>query len=129
MSCYQVFLNGAVVGEADVVSEGLYYRFRCRCALPEKAAYRLAVTISAQTYDLGICVPDGAVYTVDKKLPAKRFPKGEMRFSVSCNAGRSAGIPLAEDQPFGYIKSLLNAKLQITAGSYEILLKQDASTA
>lgn len=125
MACYQVFLKNKIVGEVEVTSEGLYYRFLCKCALPTKSAYRLSVAVSEQQYDLGICVPDGSVSTVDKRVAIKKFPKGEMRFWVSCNADTSEGIQLTEMKPFPYIKLLLGAKLQIRNGVHEIIVEKD----
>lgn len=129
MACYPVFLDGEAVGEAEVISEGLYYRFRCKCALPTKAVYRLTVAVSQKQYDLGICVPDGRTSIVNKRVAVKKFPKGEMLFWVSCNAEDLQGIQLTEMNPFPDIKSLLGARLQIKNGVHEIIIiKEDPAT-
>lgn len=125
MEYYQVFYENRVIGQAEVISEGLYYRFRCKCVLPTKDVYRLMLSVLEQQYDLGICVPDGATCVAEKRIPIKRIPTGEMVFSVLRNTEHTNGIQLSEDRPFPHIKSLINAKLQVKNGACEIFMQQN----
>jgi len=79
---YDITYNGAPVGTARMEKLGLYYLFSCRCRLPDQGLYRIHV-ISPQTReDLGICVPMGDVFGMDKKIAAKHLGEGIPAFEL-----------------------------------------------
>lgn len=122
MSCYQVLFDGLIVGSVEVTQEGLYYRFRCRCTVPQNETCRLIATVSAQEYDLGICVPEGKISIVDKKIPIKHFPTGEINFHILGKKASLRAVPVLDNKAFPYVASLCHAKLRIKEGKYEILI-------
>lgn len=125
MDGYDVFLNGAVVGRAEVTTEGLYYRFRCRCTLPDQRMYRLVVTTSGRQIDLGICVPYGSISTVDKLMAKKHFKDRNMQFSISIKdtPEDTKSVSVDPNRPFMYIRQLPNARLRIVNNAHEIEMK------
>ena len=79
---YDITYDGVTVGTAKIDREGLYYAFSCRCSLPEEGLYRIHVTVADKREDLGICVPMGGAFGMDKKLSAKRLGVGTPAFEL-----------------------------------------------
>lgn len=79
---YDITYEGVSVGSADMEKQGLYYAFSCRCRLPEEGLYRIHVTCAENREDLGICVPIGGTFGMDKKISAKRLGEGKPAFEL-----------------------------------------------
>lgn len=125
MDSYDVFLDGVIVGKAEIATEGLYYRFRCRCTLPGQGMYRLTARTADHQIDLGICVPQGSIHTVDKLVPKKHFKDMDIKLFVSVkeDSENVKCVCVDPDKPFTHISQLLNAKLRIVNQVYEIVVK------
>lgn len=68
---YDITYEGVPVGSAQMKRQGLYYSFSCRCRLPDAGLYRVHVIAGDRREDLGICVPMGDSFGMDKMIPAK----------------------------------------------------------
>ncbi len=79
---YDITYDGAGVGSAQMEKQGLYYNFSCRCRLPDQAIYRIHVICGGNREDLGICVPMGDMFGMDKKLAAKKLGEGTPTFEL-----------------------------------------------
>ena len=79
---FDIHLNGAVVGSADVKRKGLYYYINCTCKLPSKEIHRVIMYDTSYRKDLGICVPLGDVFTLSAHVPAKNFQGDAFAFEV-----------------------------------------------
>ena len=79
---YDITYDGASVGTAQWEKQGLYYRFSCRCNLPDEGLYRIHVLCGDKHVDLGICVPMEGAFGMDKKIPVKNIGSGEMTFRL-----------------------------------------------
>ena len=79
---YDITHEGAPVGTARMEKQGLYYVFSCRCRLPEEGLYRIHAINGETREDLGICVPIGSAFGMDKKIPAKRLGEGNLTFEL-----------------------------------------------
>lgn len=79
---YDITYEGATIGTASKEKQGLYYKFCCRCSLPDDGFYRIQVICGKHQEDLGICVPMEGFFGMDKKLPVKRLGEGELRFKL-----------------------------------------------
>ncbi|MBR4289061.1 MAG: hypothetical protein IKT52_00250 [Oscillospiraceae bacterium] len=79
---YDITYDGVNVGRAQMEKQGLYYVFSCRCRLPQDGLYRIHVLCADKREDLGICVPMGDVFGMDKKLPAKKLGEGTPSFEL-----------------------------------------------
>ena len=118
---YNVMCNGVVVGKASVKREGLYYCIRYKCNLPQKGIFRVVVKESRNTYDLGICVPDGDAYSGTTRVPCKRFNTNDFSFTLVTD-DKTVCIPVMGGEPFLYLDKLSAARLNNTNGQLEIII-------
>ena len=124
MSEYQVTLLSDPVGIVAVTEEGLYLRFQCRCAVPEHPIYRLYAYCGDQRYDLGVLIPDGGFFIIDKKIPKKIFASNDFRFLIlpkTENLNNDIEI-IEPEQPCNSLQYLYRAHLKIEGGKYYIVL-------
>lgn len=111
---YDIFRGGEKIGKAQVKREGLYYRFRCCCSLTGEVIYRLTVTCGERTENLGVLIPDGDVFRLEKRLPVRRFAGDAMLIrAVPGNLDRSRIFaPVHPDEPFQYLAQLETARME-----------------
>lgn len=124
---YDICRGGEKIGKAYVSREGLYFRFRCCCTLTGDVIYRLTAVCGEKTENLGILIPDGDAFRLEKRLPVSRFPKGKIEiFAVPGNPDR-AGIfaPVHPDEPFRYIASLRNARMERRDNQVGVMFPED----
>ena len=119
---YEVFLWDDPVGTVQVSREGLYYRFRCRCQLPEDTVCR----VTAGRESLGILVPAGDGFELNTKLPVKRFGDTAPEFRLVPNKPVLEGkfIPIKPEEPFSYIERLQDAYLLRKGDEVGICIKE-----
>ena len=122
---YDIFLGTRKVGKAEVSREGLYYRFRCNCDLPDGIIYRLLVTCGDITENLGIPIPNGDSFWLSTRLPVRRFPEGEPIFRAAPKE-QSNWFPVSSEQPFPHLSALENAVLEERNGEMGILISAPA---
>ncbi len=79
---YPICLEGRTVGQAEMVREGLYCRFRCRCRLPGGQIHRVFLEWDDGEAPLGVLAPSGGEFCLDTRIPAKRMGRGTPRFRV-----------------------------------------------
>ena len=79
---YAVIYRGEQVGKLQMQKQGLYCRLQCRCQLPGDDIYRLKMLTGEDSTHIGVLVPEGDGFLLDKKIPAKRIPSGELSFVV-----------------------------------------------
>lgn len=119
---YELCLGGQPVGKVQMERQGLYYRFFCRCALSGSMPYRLYGICGNKREKIGVLVPAAGGFGLDSKIPAKRFPEGEMSFLLSAKEERFTGnfIPISPEEPFAYISRLRKTFLAIQNGQIGI---------
>lgn len=124
-----VFLNEEVIGTVQISKEGLYYRFRCQCSLPQAGMYRLIVSNANIQMDLGICIPQGTCFVLDRKVAIKHLGDGKLNFHVvlKTNPVGDRFIPVCSDKRFNYITELKHASYQIRDGNPGILIPKKAT--
>ena len=105
---YEVFFGNQPVGRVQVLRQGLYYRFVCRCKLTGDVVCRLYVSCGGQQENLGVVVPRGDGFGLDTRQPVKRFREGEPSFSLITKHEPSSGqfVPIIPEEPFAYIERL-----------------------
>lgn len=110
---YEVYLGSKAVGRVEVRREGLYYRFRCRCNLPEESVCRISVTCGDRQASLGVLVPEGGGFALTTRLPVKQLGEGEMRFQIlpRHESVRGKFVPISPEEPFAYLARLKEAFL------------------
>ena len=118
------------VGKVQVLREGLYYRFFCRCRLSGDVVCRLAVRCGEKEENLGVVVPVGDGFGLDKRLPVKNLGEGEMTFFLMPKQERLEGkfIPIYPEEPFSYIARLKDAFLARQNGQIGVVIKEIQGT-
>ena len=94
---YAVMYRGEQVGKLQMQKQGLYCRMQCRCQLPGDDIYRLKMLQGEDSIHIGVLVPEGDGFHLDKKIPAKRIPPGELSFVV--RGSREAEVREPEKMP------------------------------
>lgn len=68
-----IVFNEQVIGNCTITKEGLYYRFQCHCQFKDRHVHKLFVRTSTSTIPLGICVPDGETFILDKRMAINKI--------------------------------------------------------
>lgn len=125
---YDVYFGRQAVGTLQVRRQGLYYRVRCRCSLPGDAVCRLIFRTGEREESLGVPVPEGGVYVLEKMVPIKRFGEERPEFFLTSGRETRRGIfvPLCPEEPFRYIERLKDAYLEERNGRTGVVIP-DAS--
>ena len=79
---HDITFDSSPVGSAQMEKQGLYCLFSCRCNQPDTGLYRIHVIYGDKREDLGICVPMGDMFGMDKKLPVKKLGTGTPSFEL-----------------------------------------------
>ena len=108
---YSIFFDNAKVGTVTVEIQGLYCCVHCCCCLPKDKIYIVWVRNNEQREKLGVCVPSENGFQLDTKIPIKRLPKGDLSFYIEPKETdrKDTIVPLAPNEPFGYLAELRNA--------------------
>ena len=123
---YDILLGGEAVGKAQVTREGLYYCFACRLRLSGEVMYKLTLVKDEESLDLGVPAPQGGVFTLTTRIPAKRIGDGPFLIrAVPKHAPMGTKfVPLKEDEPFRYLTRLNEAVFAKVNGQPGIFLKE-----
>lgn len=115
---YPILMGGNEIGTVEVTRQGLYYGFDCQCHLSGDVIYRLIVCCAGVDHSLGIPVPEGDIFALRTKIPAKQLEAGEMRFLAKPNHKPVEGkfVPISPEEPFAYLSRLKDAFLEIRDG-------------
>ena len=115
---YPLDFGGRTVGKVQVLREGLYWRFHCRCRLAEEIISKVIVSDSGKEESLGVLVPEGGGFRLDTRLPCKRLAGMQWQFQVIPirPAGSSYSVPIRPEEPFAYLDRLKNAYLAMRDG-------------
>ena len=109
----ELFFGDRSVGRVLVERQGLYYVFRCRCALSGEAAFRLFASCGEKQEDLGVLVPMGNFFGLDTRRPVKHLGEGTLSFRLVSkhDAPRTHFAPISPEEPFAYLQRLKDAYL------------------
>lgn len=123
---YEVYMGKTAVGKVQVTREGLYYHFVCRCRLDGDNVRKLSVKCGDVVQKLGVLVPVGDGFGLEKRIPVKHIGVGVFSFLISpCHNGVSEMfIPLSPEEPFAYIERLEDAFLYIQGGKTGIVFRK-----
>ena len=124
--CYEVYLENRPVGKVQLSRQGLYCRVICRCQLPDCHVYRLYIISHDKKENLGVVVPEGDGFLLDKKIPLKRLGADDLRFVLSSGLDSHSGkfVPICPEEPFLYIDRLKNAFLESENGKLGIRIQK-----
>ena len=68
MRCYDIFWDSNKVGLAQIRQQGLYSLISCRCSFDTSAIYRIIIKGQTRDIYLGVCVPVGDAFVLEKKI-------------------------------------------------------------
>lgn len=122
---YDIQLGKEKIGKCVVSREGLYYCFRCCCDLTGSVIFRIMVKCGSRTESLGIPVPAMDAFYLTKRLPISRFGEDEPEIYLVPRhpIEQDRWIQVKPDEPFGYLKELKNAVLEIRDGVMGLHIK------
>ena len=106
----QIFDNRQVIGTARITTEGLYYRFECRCQFPEPGIYRLYAFCNGKSVCLGVCVPVGSGFGISTKIPISKLGVGDITVTTEAEAKHDV-LSVDPNKPFACIERLDDAVL------------------
>ncbi len=119
---YDILMDSKVVGQAEVIKEGLYYRFSCKCTPPDESIHRIVVSDGNNTKDLGICVPTGEWFCLVSRVAVKNLPGVNLQFTLVSKDKKETAVPVATDEPFPHLDKLDSAHLLETEEKTEIII-------
>ena len=104
---YPIVLNSERVGTVQVEKTGLYYLLHCICTFSRAGMYEIYMESEKGTENLGLCVPEGSDFTLTKRIPVKKIPKGELYFIATEKDSKERKIlPVLRDVPFLHLSEL-----------------------
>lgn len=123
---YPVYFGKEQVGKVQLLRQGLYYRFVCRCRLTGDVVCRLHVRCMDTWQSLGVVVPMDGGFGLDTRIPAKRLGEGSVEFQLLPKhelpaAGRF--VPIYPEEPFAYIARLKESFLVRQGAEVGIVIK------
>lgn len=149
---FEVCLDSHPAGKVEIIRQGLYCRVVCRCHVPLDTVYRLYGVSEKGEENLGVVMPEGDGFLLDRRLPAKRL-EGCTRFLLSDGseaepmpepeektketAEEAAGeeaqtgtfVPICPEEPFSYLHQLESAYLEEQNGQIGAHIQENPGTA
>lgn len=125
---YEVRFGNDPVGKVQVLRQGLYYRFICRCKLTGDVVCRLSVCCGDRQENLGVLVPTDDGFGLDRKVPVKHLGEGKPDFLLAPKHDHVMGkfVPISPEEPFSYIGRLKDSFLVRQGGQAGIILQKEA---
>lgn len=122
---YGVYLGKELCGKVQVLRQGLYYRFICRCQLSGNVMCRLRVSCGDQQQTLGILAPEGEGFGLDTRLPVKRIGEGAVEFTIvpKCDLPEGQFVPVYPEEPFAYLNRLKDCYLAYREGQVGVVIQ------
>lgn len=119
---YSVTYKSREVGIAIVEKEGLYNRIRIDCKLPSGSVERAYAYAGENKIPLGICMPRGDRFCVDKRIAVSKFPAGHLQFVIG-DLRNSFDCSM----PWREIYRIENAMLVIKPEGKTVVIDQESS--
>ena len=121
---YGVYFGSQLTGKVQVLRQGLYYGFHCRCKLTGEIVCRLYVICGEKRESLGVVVPMDGGFGLDTRLPKKRLGEGKMEFLLipKHDIPQGSFVPIYPEEPFAYLTRLENAYLARRNGETGVVL-------
>ena len=123
---YGVYFGSDQSGKVQVIRQGLYYRFICRCRLSGKIMCRLILRCGGKEEKLGLLVPMEGGFGLETRIPVKRFAPGKPEFFLRPRHEKPEGnfAPIYPEEPFAYISRLKDAYLAVKNGQTGVVFRE-----
>ena len=148
---YEVYLENHIAGKVQLTKQGLYYRVLCHCSLPQNVVYRLYGICGEMQENIGVLMPDGDGFLLDRKIPAKRLtgctkfllsdgsepekevtaePESEPEAEITDDTGSDTGtfVPIHPEEPFAYLHKLESAFYEEQNGQIGARIQENPGT-
>ena len=122
---YGVYFSDKLCGKVQVLRQGLYYLFVCRCQLSGDVICRLTAVFQDREQQLGVLIPMDDGFGLRTKIPIKYFSGRPVKFKASAKNDIFTGFfaPIYPEEPFQYIEKLKDAYLSKKDGQIGIYVK------
>lgn len=123
---YPILFGDQRVGQASVTRRGLYYHFSCRLQLTGEVIFRVEVCRGEGWENLGIPVPEGRAFVLNKAVPVNRLGTEKLIFRVvpKHSKGREIFVPIHPEEPFAYLSRLKNAYMQRRGEEIGVVIRE-----
>ena len=111
---YPVLFGSQEAGKVQILKEGLYCHVICRCQLTGNVVCRLVALSGEKKENLGVVVPAGDGFGLDRRIPAKQLRLNHPVFLLVPShppKGEEPFYPICPEEPFAYIEKLKDAYL------------------
>ncbi len=128
---YEVLFGSVPAGKVQVLRQGLYYHFHCRCRLSGDVMCRLFVRRGDKEENLGVVIPMGDGFGLDTRVPVKRLGEGPMEFRLAPKHDKpreKTFVPIAPEEPFTYLEKLKDAYLAQQNGVIGAVIDEGAGS-
>ena len=126
MEQYDLILAGQKLGQVTVDRQGLYLHIRCVCSLESDIMYHLLCRGQDAEEDLGLLVPQGDRFMLEKRIPGKRLGQGSLSFRLKPRHEPLQGrfVPIRADEPFAYLRFLQESFLQVQGSDMRAMVPE-----
>ena len=118
---YPVTFKSREVGIAVVEKEGLYNHIRIDCKMPSGSVERAFAYVDENKIPLGVCVPRGDRFCIDKRIAVSKFPAGDLHFIIGDIEKR-----FNCSQPWSEIHRIENARIVIKTEGKTVVIDQES---
>ena len=117
---YDVLYDGDCIGAAQINAEGLYYKIKVCCYIYKPTMLRIRLVTSVKTIDLGILVPNGDHFTLQKSISRKTVSGEFINLTAYATEEKIKFDTCCAEN---YLHLLENAKLIIDNGLKYIIIQ------
>jgi len=123
---YSVKYQNTIVGQAELIKQGMYYRISCQCRLPKDGWYRLYLDNGVRDYDIGLFVPAAGEYRLVSSVPMRRFCGTDFQFTVKSMQPEEIGrfFSVEVHEPFAELMRLEHACYKMKNGQVGIWISE-----
>ena len=118
---YPVTMNGAKIGKASIVKQGLLAQIECRSVFPKDGIYRIKLCCRGVTIELGVCVPVDGYFLIQKRIPLKKIPDGDILF-IAYEQNSQKVIWTSGERKL-YVSMLQSSKREVCGGKSRLIVE------
>lgn len=123
---FDIQLQNAAVGFAEIAKSGLYYTIHCTCYIPDKDIYKVQLSTNNQQINLGVCIPKAGCFQLEKRIPIKQIHLENAGFQLVKSSGNGINQIVAIDpnMPFPEAERIKSGRFFSQNGNAVIKLSE-----
>ena len=124
---YDILLGKAIIGNATIKQEGLYYIISCVCKIKDNDIYKVILYMNDSKYELGVCVPRDDLMVLEKKVSVRQIGCGPYEFFLEKKYGQQSGkyVEVFDNMAFAHIRKLEHARFELRDNKRWIWIEKD----